>query len=41
MTPKGNFRETGYWLYRDLEKMAKTAGTEPIFIDQDLRKCFT
>lgn len=37
MTPKGNFRETGYWLYRDLEKMAKTAGTEPIFIDQDLR----
>uniref|UniRef100_A0A8C5NW38 SURF1-like protein n=1 Tax=Jaculus jaculus TaxID=51337 RepID=A0A8C5NW38_JACJA len=32
-----NSPQQNYWHYRDLEAMAKTAGTEPIFIDADFK----
>ncbi|XP_076454598.1 surfeit locus protein 1-like [Babylonia areolata] len=33
--PKSDQNSQSYWLYRDLEAMAKKAGTAPVFIDQD------
>ncbi|KAK7095364.1 hypothetical protein V1264_006783 [Littorina saxatilis] len=33
--PKGDAKSQGYWLYRDVETMAKQAGTAPVFVDLD------
>ncbi|KAL8611515.1 hypothetical protein ACOMHN_014570 [Nucella lapillus] len=35
--PKSEKPSNGMWLYRDVESMARNAGTAPILIDQDLK----